>query len=160
MAVTIRALDNADVDKIAEFSVRAWAPVFESFEKVLGAEIYRRVYPDWLDSQARDVARSCRDHAGTTWVAVDDGEPVGFVTIIFSADGSSADIEMIAVDPTRQREGIGTALMDYSEERMRASGARIAGVVTGGDPGHEPARRAYEAAGFTALPLVRYYKAL
>lgn len=28
------------------------------------------------------------------------------------------------------------------------------------DPGHAPARRAYEKAGFMALPLVRYYRAL
>ena len=33
-------------------------------------------------------------------------------------------------------------------------------VGTGGDPGHAPARRAYEQAGFTALPIVNYVKKL
>jgi hypothetical protein len=33
-------------------------------------------------------------------------------------------------------------------------------IGTGGDPGHAPARRTYEAAGFTPLPLVRYYRLL
>ena len=36
----------------------------------------------------------------------------------------------------------------------------MAEVMTGGDPGHAPARRSYEKAGYTPLPLVRYYKAL
>ncbi|WP_239945797.1 MULTISPECIES: GNAT family N-acetyltransferase [unclassified Streptomyces] len=36
----------------------------------------------------------------------------------------------------------------------------LASTWTGGDPGHAPARRTCEKAGYTALPLVRYYKAL
>jgi hypothetical protein len=37
---------------------------------------------------------------------------------------------------------------------------RLAVVGTGGDSGHAPARRTYEKAGYTGLPLVRYYKHL
>jgi hypothetical protein len=33
-------------------------------------------------------------------------------------------------------------------------------VETGGDPGHAPARGAYEAAGFERWPVARYFKAL
>ena len=33
-------------------------------------------------------------------------------------------------------------------------------VGTGGDASHAQARKSYEKAGYTALPLVRYYKAL
>ena len=36
----------------------------------------------------------------------------------------------------------------------------IAAVETGGDPGHAPARAAYEALGFTLLPSARYLKLL
>lgn len=36
----------------------------------------------------------------------------------------------------------------------------IAVVETGGDPGHVPARRTYEAAGFTLLPIARYFQLL
>ncbi|MET0563631.1 MAG: GNAT family N-acetyltransferase, partial [Gaiellaceae bacterium] len=36
----------------------------------------------------------------------------------------------------------------------------IAVVETGGDPGHAPARAAYEAAGFTLLPIARYFRLL
>jgi hypothetical protein len=36
----------------------------------------------------------------------------------------------------------------------------LAVAATGGDPGHAPARRSYEKAGYTALPLVRFYRAV
>ena len=43
---------------------------------------------------------------------------------------------------------------------MRQAGLRLAVVATGDDAGHAPAPGAYAKAGFTALPLVRYYQAL
>ena len=82
------------------------------------------------------------------------------VIVVFNDDQQSDDIEMIAVDPRHQRRGVAAALMQFALDRMRASGVRLAGVVDGGDHGHEPARRAYERAGFTALPLMRSYKTL
>ncbi|HJE58634.1 MAG TPA: hypothetical protein K8V84_09005 [Nocardiopsis listeri] len=39
-------------------------------------------------------------------------------------------------------------------------GVRVAVVETGGDPGHAPARATYAKAGFTSLPIVRYFKDL
>lgn len=160
MPADIRLFTPADVDAVVEFSLRAWAPVFESFEKVLGTEIFLRVYPDWLASQARDVARVCTEHASRTWVAVVDGRPVGFAASVYDEAASSGEIEMIAVDPRYQRQGIAAALIDHSLDRMREAGLKLAGIGTGGDPGHAPARAAYEKAGFTPLPLVHYYKAL
>jgi hypothetical protein len=43
---------------------------------------------------------------------------------------------------------------------MRTSGMDIAVVETGGDSGHAPARAAYETAGFTLLPIARYFRLL
>jgi hypothetical protein len=36
----------------------------------------------------------------------------------------------------------------------------IAVVETGGDPGHAPARAAYETGGFTLLPIARSFRLL
>jgi len=160
MPIEIRALTDADVEPVVRLSLRAWAPVFASFENVLGTEIYRRIYPDWLDSQARDVAKVCLDHAPTTWVAMAGDEPAGFVAVVLHHETRSGEIEMLAVDPAHQRQGIAEALITFAVDRMRAAGMALAEIGTGGDPGHAPARHAYEKAGFTALPQVRYYKAL
>jgi hypothetical protein len=43
---------------------------------------------------------------------------------------------------------------------MLRCGMDIAVVETGGDPGHVPARAAYEAAGFTLLSMARYFRML
>jgi len=80
--------------------------------------------------------------------------------VILDREARSADIEMLAVDPDHQRQGIATALMDFAFTQMRAAGIRVVAVGTGGDPGHAPARSTYESAGFRPLPLVLYYKTL
>lgn len=43
---------------------------------------------------------------------------------------------------------------------MLRCGMDIAVVETGGDPGHVPARAAYEVAGFTLLSMARYFRML
>ena len=91
-----------------------------------------------------------------TWVAITDGELTGFVNVIFNDSERSGEIYMIAVDPTAQREGIATRLTEFALDEMRARGLDLAIVATGGDPGHAPARRTYEKAGFTACPQVWY----
>ncbi|HEV2927503.1 MAG TPA: hypothetical protein VGW74_02335, partial [Propionibacteriaceae bacterium] len=53
--VGIRSLAPEDIGDVVALSLRAWAPVFESFRATLGDQIYRALYPDWLASQARDV---------------------------------------------------------------------------------------------------------
>jgi GNAT superfamily N-acetyltransferase len=62
------------------------------------------------------------------------------------------------VHPEYQNRGIGTALNKFVLEKMKESGMKLAVVATGGDPGHAPARRAYEKAGYRAFPGVRYYQ--
>jgi hypothetical protein len=61
MPPTIRPLRAADVAAVVEFSLRAWAPVFESFRAVLGERVYQALYPDWSTTQARAVEAICQD---------------------------------------------------------------------------------------------------
>lgn len=160
MEHVIRPLKPTDVPVVVAFSLRAWAPVFQSFERLLGAEIYRQVYPDWLRSQADAVAAVCGAESADVWVVEHEGQAVGFVAVIITADRSSGEIDMIAVDPAHQRRGLGAELLEHAVVRARAAGIPLLEIATGGDPGHAPARRAYERAGFTPLPLVRFYRKL
>lgn len=166
MTASIRALHPGDIDAIVEFSVRAWRPVFESFMKVMGPDIFPRIYPHWEAGQAESVREACRNEAHRTWVAAAPEEaesqsrPVGFVVVAIHDDPHRAEIYMIAVDPECQNQGIGLALVTFAVDRIAELGIPLAEIGTGGDPGHAPARHVYEKAGFTPLPLVRYYKAL
>ena len=93
-------------------------------------------------------------------MAVAGGRPVGFVAIALNAFHERMGvIDMIGVDPDLQRRGISSRLTEFATEHMRSRGMDIAVVETGGDPGHAPARAAYETAG-TLLPIARYFRLL
>ena len=163
MSILIRRLTDADLDEVVALSLRAWTPVFASLRGALGETVYAQLYPDWRASQARGVEQVCRS-ASEAWVADVDGRPAGFAAVVHHDETydepCSGEIEMIAVDPDHQRRGVADRLLAHSLDAMRQAGLRLAVVATGGDPGHGPARAAYEKAGFTGLPLVRYYQAL
>ena len=160
-AIEIREFRQGDLEAVVEFSLRAWAPVFASLRDVLGDDIFLRLHPDWEAGQAETVRSSCTNEERDVFVAVSDGRPVGFVAIALNAFHERMGvIDIIAVDPAYQRRGIGSRLTDFAIEHMRGRGMDIAVVETGGDTGHAPARAAYEAEGFTLLPIARYFRLL
>jgi GNAT superfamily N-acetyltransferase len=157
--VEIRPYESSDLEAIVEFSLRAWEPIYDSFRRVLGDPIFFRLHPDWRVVQADAVRSSCTSEERDVFVAVVDRRPVGFSAVALNAFHERMGvIDIIAVDPDHQRRGIATRLIDRSIDHMRKSGMDIVAVGTGGDDGHAPARAAYEAYGFTALPGVRYLK--
>jgi ribosomal protein S18 acetylase RimI-like enzyme len=157
----IRPVCDDDVEDLVRLSLLAWAPIFRSFGQILGPEIYSIIYPDWQKGQREVVETVCKDGEKTTvWVAEVDGSVVGFVAYELHGKDKSGEVELLAVHPEYQNRGIGTELNKFALERMKESGMRLAVVGTGGDESHAPARRSYEKAGYTALPLVRYYKDL
>ncbi|KAM3098829.1 GNAT family N-acetyltransferase [Phormidesmis sp. 146-12] len=102
----------------------------------------------------------CAAEDTNVWVAIDAGSPVGFIAVKLHLEDKMGEIYMVAVDPNFQGQGIGTALMEFALEWMEAAGMSIAMVETGGDPGHAPARRAYEKMGFGLWTVARYFKKL
>jgi GNAT superfamily N-acetyltransferase len=159
--VEIREFQESDLDAIVEFSLRAWDPVFASLRDVLGDPIFFRLKPDWKEAQAEEVRVSCTSDERDAFVAVVDSRPVGFVTVALNAFNERMGvIDIIGVDPDFQRRGIASQLTGHALHHMRRCGMDIAAVGTGGDPGHAPARAAYEALGFTLLPSARYLKLL
>ena len=160
-AIEIRAFRESDLEAVVEFSLRAWAPVFASVRQVMGDDIFLRLHPDWKASQEDAVRSSCTSDERDVFVAVDGGRPVGFVAIALNAFHERMGvIDIIGVDPEYQRRGVSARLTSYATEHMRSRGMDIAVVETGGDPGHAPARAAYESAGFTLLPIARYFQLL
>ena len=161
MNLHIRPVCEDDVDDLARLSLLAWAPIFSSFERILGPSIYGLIWPDWKTSQKEAVETVCRDGEKTiVWVAELDGIVVGFLAYELHTKDKTGEVELLAVHPEYQNRGIGTQLNNFALEKMKESGMKMARVETGGDSSHAPARRSYEKAGYTALPLVRYFKDL
>jgi ribosomal protein S18 acetylase RimI-like enzyme len=139
----------------------AWAPVFSSFRRILGPDIYALIWPDWRTSQKETVETVCKDGDKTlVRVAELDGQVVGFLAYRLDTEDKVGEVYLLAVHPDFQNRGVDTELNNLALEEMRESGMEMAKVETGGDPSHAPARRSYQKAGYTGLPLVRYFKDL
>jgi GNAT superfamily N-acetyltransferase len=161
MEMRIEPYEAHQLDAIISLSLRAWAPVFDSIQNAMDADVYRAFYPDnWRVSQQKAVEDVCAAEDTNVWVAIEIGKTVGFVAVKLDSESSMGEIYMIAVDPDFQGQGIGTALIEFALAWMKDAGMSIAMVETGGDPGHERARRTYEKAGFGLFPVARYFKKL
>ena len=160
MTTDIRNYTPSDEEAVVALSLRAWAPVFASLEQALGRDLFARLHPDWRQDQESAVRAVLADPGMRVWVAAAGPEPIGFVAATLHQDRLMGEIYMLAVDPPHQRQGTGAALTDTATGWLRESGMRVAMIDTGGDPGHAPARRVYERAGYTALPVARYFMAL
>jgi ribosomal protein S18 acetylase RimI-like enzyme len=161
MNLHIRPFNNSDINDIVQLSLLAWEPVFTSWEQILGPKLYPiAIYPDWRKGQKEVVEKFCYDEKIATWVAEVDGNVVGFVAYELNANTKIGEVQLLAVHPEYQNHGIGTKLNIFALQKLKENGMKLAVVGTGGDEGHAPARKSYEKAGYTALPLVRYYKDL
>ena len=157
--MTIRPFQPADSEAVVALSLRAWEPVFDSILATLDSAVYETFYPDgWRSHQRAAVETALAEQ--DVWVAEQDGAVVGFVSVVLHPDDGLGEVHMVAVDPDRQQHGVGAALTDRAVAWMRESGAKLAMVETGADPGHGPARRLYERSGFGLWPVARYFKAL
>jgi ribosomal protein S18 acetylase RimI-like enzyme len=161
MNLQIRPFNHNDMNDIVELSLLAWEPIFTAWQRILGPELYPiAIYPDWRKNQKETVEKFCHDEKCSTWVAEVDGKVVGFVVYELNDTTKTGEVQLLAVHPENQNHGVGTELNLFALQKFRESGMKLAVVGTGGDEGHAPARKCYEKAGFTGLPLVRYYQAL
>jgi ribosomal protein S18 acetylase RimI-like enzyme len=161
MELTVREYRPADMQAVVDLSLRAWAPVFASMRAAVGDEIDGLLHgDDWRRYQAAEVEKTLTNDEMRIWVAERAGVVVAFVAVVLHVDDSMGQVWMLAVDPESQDRGIGTRLTEFATDWMRSAGMRLAMIGTGGDPGHAPARRTYEKAGYTGLPAVNYFKVL
>lgn len=157
----IEPYEDSKLDTIKSLSLRAWSPVFDSIQTAMDTDVYRSFYPDgWRISQLNAVESVCTTADMKVWVAISSDLTVGFVAVKLHPQSSMGEIYMIAVDPDYQRQGIGSALVEFALNWMKAAGMFVAMVETGGDPGHAPARCTYEKLGFGLFPVARYFKKL
>ena len=161
MPVEVRPYRASDEKVLVALSLRAWEPVFASMAETMGQEIFLRQYPDWRLCQRQAVEAVLRNQAMRVSVAVlEEDLVVGFVAAVLHVERAIGEIWMLAVDPQHQKCGIGTALTATADEWFVTAGMALAMAETGGDPGHAPARHTYEKAGYTMMPIARYFKAL
>ncbi len=148
----VRPVDQADVERCRALGLEAFRPVFASFEREYGADLYPRLRPDGEQAHVEYIEAACFDPDKDTWVLERDGGVAGFV-VLTTDEQAVGRIELLAVDPTHQRRGVGGVLNRFALGRLAAAGMAYAVVGTGNDPGHAAARASYEAVGFRPWPV-------
>ena len=160
MNTRVREAQEADLEALQNLVELAFVPVFESFLNIMGKAIFDALYPDWRALQRKLVVDFYHDDGAEVWVGEFDKRPVGLVVLRANQETKHSEVEFLAVHPDTQNMGVGAELNDFALRRLTELGMVLVEVGTGGDVSHAPARRSYEKAGYTAVPLVRYFKVL
>ncbi len=149
---TIRAITEADVSECVRFGLESFRPVYASFKQQHGEQVFPRMFPNWEITQAEYIESVCGSTDHETFAYDLDGTVSGFV-VLAADDQLLGEIELLAVDPAKQGNGVGTALNQFAIDRLTETGMAYAIVATADDPGHAAARRSYAKVGFIPMPI-------
>jgi GNAT superfamily N-acetyltransferase len=141
--LAIRRVEERDRETILQISSRVGvftAEEVETVDELLQAHLYDPEQHDYHFFAACDE----KDHV------------LGFVCFGPTAlTEGTFDLYWIAVSKAEQGGGVGRALMVWTEEHLRAAGARLIVLETSGMPEYVPTRRFYERLGYEGHLSVR-----
>ena len=86
-----------------------------------------------------------------SFVAEKNGDIVGLCSYVIDRDRSRGTVGYNAVAPHQQRQGIGSAMMDFIMDSIRKEGLQYAAVIVADNEEHASARHIYEKHGFCNL---------
>ena len=160
--LSLRPFAPGDLAALQRIRAAAFAPVFAALRAMVGEEIAALALAAAEAEQAALLDEICAEGSGHHVRVVSLGEvPIGFVSFTVDAASRTGEIGLNAVHPDHAGRGVGGWMYGEALAAMKALGAALAAVGTGGDPSHAPARRAYEKAGFgPAIPSVHLYRLL
>jgi ribosomal protein S18 acetylase RimI-like enzyme len=93
------------------------------------------------------------------WLLAEDGDAIAYVAPERLTEGTW-NLLLLAVDPARQGQGLGRALITAVEQVLREAGARLLLVETSGVPEFSGQREFYRHIGYAEEARIRdYYQA-
>lgn len=159
MDIEIVPCEEKYVGKAIELTYIAWTPIFEKYRESLGDKMYNDLFGDWKTTKYNRVYRGLT--SGRGYVALADGEVIGFVYYEVDKEKRLGLLEENAVDPAYKGMGIAGKMYEFVFGKMREEGMIYTMVSTGLDEAHAPAIRAYSKVGYDkSLESIRYYKQL
>lgn len=133
-----------------------------------------RALPGWFGIESA-IQKYCQEvESLPMFIAVDDAEPMGFLTLKFHGE-HTAEIHVMAVHPDYHRQGLGQTLVEAAETLLYQNGYEFLTVKTLSpsreNKEYEATRSFYESLGFRmveefktlwgeANPCLLYIKAL
>lgn len=158
--MNIRAFHRDDFSELLDLTIATFGPFYEhSYRPLVGEVVFNNRHGSWRQDY-RTHLRGVHDPAAGRHaaVAVLDKQIRGFVAWISQSDARHGEIDLLAVAAGSRRQGLGHALVEHAIAAMKADGAEMVSIGTGGDDFHAPARAVYESLGFTPFPNVSYTK--
>jgi ribosomal protein S18 acetylase RimI-like enzyme len=158
----IRSFVQHDLARLVDLTIETFGPFYEDhFRPLVGDVIFANQHGAWRDDYREQVA-GLHDPAAHKHVSVAEaGHAIaGYVAWSVDTARGNGVISQLAVAAGHRRHGTGAALCEHAFAGMRALGAEVVEIGTGGDPFHAPARALYEKLGCTAVPVVFYYRQL
>ena len=144
----MREYQSSDLEKVMDIANASWREIRKMSRAALGDRIADMLNPDGDDkSKGLQVKWQIDSKLYDIFVCEHDSEVVGFIT--YKIEGDFAEICNNAAKPGTGLKGIGQTMYKFVLEKFRTAGVKVAKVTTGMDHAHEPARKAYERAGFT-----------
>ncbi|GAA0928083.1 GNAT family N-acetyltransferase [Virgisporangium aurantiacum] len=162
----IRSFVPADLPRLVDLTIETFGPFYEnSFRPLVGDVVFANQHGDWRGDYRTQVPE-LHDPAAHRYVAVAEigaeigAAIVGYVAWTVDPARRNASLTHLAVDAGHRRRDAGRTLCEHAFARMRALGAEVVEIGTGGDPFHAPARALYERLGCVQLPVAVYYREL
>ncbi|GAA4964239.1 ribosomal protein S18 acetylase RimI-like enzyme [Nonomuraea thailandensis] len=158
----IRSFVQHDLAPLIDLTIETFGPFYEDhFRPAVGDVVFANQHGAWRDDYREQVA-GLHDPAAHRYVAVAEEGPAIAGYVAWSADTARRNgaVSHLAVTAEYRRHGTGAALCEHAFAAMRALGAEVVEIGTGGDPFHAPARALYEKLGCTAVPVAYYYRQL
>lgn len=149
-----------DLEAVMTIANTAWQPIRKMSREALGDFISDLFNPAG-DALSKGLQVKEQIDSGKYGIAVceHEGVVIGFIT--WKIEGLVAEICNNGALTSCGIKGIGQTMYKYVMDIFRASEVKVVRVTTGLDWAHEPARKAYERAGFKRrLESVTYFMEL
>ncbi len=147
--ITIRPFDPERYSaRVREITAEIWSGGSGGLmEKKFGL-IGGRPWTEWQSDSILAYFQPGNAHA---FVAEKGGEVVGFCSYVIDNAKSIGTVGYNGVDKSVQGTGIGSTMMDFVMDGIRAAGMKFATVLVADNEAHIPALRNYEKHGFRRL---------
>ena len=158
----IREYTPDDLTYLVDLTIETFGPFYEDvFRPLVGETVFATEHGAWREDY-RTTVPTLHDPPAHKYLAVaeDKAGIAGYVAWDVDLGRGHGNIEILAVPATCRRGGTGTALCEHAFTDMRQQGMKVAGIGTGGDAFHAPARALYASLGCTELLVSVFYKQL
>lgn len=158
----IRPFAATDEQPLLDLTLSVFEPFYEeSFRPLMGELIFSVQHGSWREDYKSMVPGLHKPaHHQYVDVAEAEGCLAGYVGWSVEPLREHGTIGILAVAPAFRGAHVGRELCEHAMRGMKALGARIVEIGTGGDSFHAPARALYDSLGCTPIPVAVYFREL